>query len=60
MAIARDFTSGPILRAIVNLALPIMGTAFIQMGYNLADVFGLGRKGVNLPPRWVQPDSLFG
>lgn len=45
MAIARDFTSGPILRAIVNLALPIMGTAFIQMGYNLADVFWIGQEG---------------
>lgn len=45
MSVARNFTSGPILRAIVNLAVPIMGTAFIQMGYNLADVYWIGQEG---------------
>lgn len=45
MSVARNFTSGPVLRAIVNLAVPIMGTAFIQMGYNLADVYWIGQEG---------------
>lgn len=45
MAIARNFTTGPILRAVVKLAVPIMGTAFIQMGYNLADVYWIGQEG---------------
>ena len=45
MVIARDFTVGPPLRTIIKLALPIMGTAFIQMGYNLADVFWIGQEG---------------
>lgn len=45
MAVARNFTSGPVLRAIVSLAMPIMGTAFVQMGYNLADVYWIGQEG---------------
>lgn len=41
----RDFTRGPIGRQIFSLALPIMGTAFILMGFNLADMFWLGHEG---------------
>jgi hypothetical protein len=37
---AKDFTQGNIGKQIVNLALPIMGTAFIQMAYNMTDYFG--------------------
>ncbi|CUN35931.1 Uncharacterised protein [Turicibacter sanguinis] len=33
-----DLTKGPIVRTLVKLALPIMGTSFIQMAYNLTDM----------------------
>ncbi|MGE0076393.1 MAG: MATE family efflux transporter [Bacteroidales bacterium] len=42
---AKDFTTGNIGRQIINLALPIMGTAFIQMAYNLTDMLWIGRVG---------------
>lgn len=45
MAKTKDFTSGPVARQIVGLALPIMGTAFLQMAYNLADLFWIGHEG---------------
>lgn len=45
MAQARDFTRGSVLPKIVSLALPIMGTAFIQMAYSLADYFWIGHEG---------------
>lgn len=41
----KDFTSGPILSQLVKLALPIMGTAFIQMTYTMVDIAWLGRLG---------------
>ncbi|MDR1664781.1 MAG: MATE family efflux transporter [Clostridiales bacterium] len=41
----RDMTSGGIIRALLSLALPIMGTQFLQMCYNLTDMFWLGRIG---------------
>lgn len=40
-----DFTRGPIARQILSLALPIIGTAFVQMAYNLSDLFWIGREG---------------
>ena len=38
-----DLTTGGILQKLVLVALPIMGTQFMQMLYNLADMFWLGR-----------------
>lgn len=38
-----NLTEGNILNTITKLALPIMGTSFIQMAYNLTDVMWLGR-----------------
>jgi len=42
MARASDFTRGAITPQIMRLALPIMGTAFIQMAYNMADFYWIG------------------
>ncbi|MGO1468647.1 MAG: MATE family efflux transporter [Tissierella sp.] len=36
-------TQGNISKAIIKLALPIMGTSFIQMAYTLIDIMWLGR-----------------
>ncbi|MDR1357150.1 MAG: MATE family efflux transporter [Tannerellaceae bacterium] len=41
----RDLTTGPINRQLFNLAIPIMGTSFIQMAYNLIDMAWIGRLG---------------
>jgi putative MATE family efflux protein len=38
-----NLTEGKIIGTLTKLALPIMGTAFIQMAYNLTDVMWLGR-----------------
>lgn len=38
-----DLTEGNILNKLVKLALPIMGTSFIQMAYNLVNMIYLGR-----------------
>jgi putative MATE family efflux protein len=38
-----DLTEGSILKKIIFVATPIMGTQFIQMTYNLTDMFWLGR-----------------
>lgn len=40
-----DLTSGPIAARIIKLSIPIIGTSFIQMAYNLTDVMWLGRTG---------------
>ena len=42
---AKDFTRGAIFGPLVRLALPIMGTSFAQMAYNLADMAWVGRLG---------------
>lgn len=42
-----DLTSGGILGKLLAVALPIMGTQLMQMAYNLADMFWLGRVGTN-------------
>ncbi len=39
-------TEGNIYKALVKLSLPIMATSFIQMSYNLMDLFWLGRLSV--------------
>lgn len=36
-------TEGNILKTIIKLSLPIMGTSFIQMAYSLTDIMWLGR-----------------
>ena len=38
-----DLTRGNILRKLLLVALPIMGTQLMQMAYNLTDMFWLGR-----------------
>jgi len=40
-----ELTSGPIAAKLIKLSLPIIGTSFIQMAYNLTDVAWLGRTG---------------
>jgi putative MATE family efflux protein len=40
-----DLTEGPIFSKLIKLSLPIIGTSFIQMAYNLTDVLWLGRAG---------------
>lgn len=42
---ARNLTEGPITRQLFRLALPIMGTSFIQMAYSLTDMAWVGRLG---------------
>lgn len=42
-----NLTEGKILNTLVKLALPIMGTSFIQMAYNLTDIIWLGRLSTN-------------
>lgn len=41
----KDLTKDNILKVLLTLALPIMGTAFLQMAYNLVDMLWLGRVG---------------
>lgn len=38
-----DLTKGDIYPQLIRLSLPLMGTALIQMSYNLMDMFWLGR-----------------
>lgn len=40
-----DLTEGKIVEKLIKLALPIMGTSFIQMAYNLVDMIWVGRVG---------------
>jgi len=41
----KDLTKGPIRRQLFNLAMPIMGTSFIQMAYSITDMIWVGRLG---------------
>ena len=38
-----DLTQGGILKKLLHVAVPIMGTQLMQMAYNLTDMFWLGR-----------------
>ena len=38
-----DLTQGPILQRLITLSLPIMATSFMQMAFNLSDMFWLSR-----------------
>ena len=40
-----DLTEGRITEKLIKLALPIMGTSFIQMAYNLVDMIWVGKVG---------------
>ncbi len=40
-----DLTEGRIIEKLIKLALPIMGTSFIQMAYNLIDMICVGKVG---------------
>lgn len=40
-----DLTQGSILKGLILMALPIMGTSFLQMAYNLTDMLWIGRLG---------------
>lgn len=42
-----DLTQGDILKKLLLVAVPIMGTQLLQMSYNLADMFWLGRVGAD-------------
>ena len=42
---SKDLTHGPIVSQIVRLALPILGTSFVQMTYSFVDMAWLGRLG---------------
>ena len=41
----KNLTEGPIRKQLFNLAIPIMGTSFIQMAYSLTDMAWVGRLG---------------
>lgn len=40
-----NLTEGPIIKKLIALSLPIMGTSFIQMAYNMIDMIWVGRVG---------------
>ncbi|MDO5516891.1 MAG: MATE family efflux transporter [Clostridium sp.] len=40
-----DLTEGSIVNKLIRLALPIMGTSFIQMAYNMTDMIWIGKVG---------------
>ena len=40
-----DLTQGDIFSSLIQMALPIMATSFIQMAYNLTDMFWIGFLG---------------
>lgn len=42
---AKNLTEGPITRQLFNLAMPIMGTSFVQMAYSITDMAWVGRLG---------------
>lgn len=42
-----NLLEGPIFSTLMKLALPIMGTSFIQMAYNLIDMIWIGRIGAS-------------
>lgn len=40
-----DLTEGHIVESLIKMAIPIMGTSFIQMAYNMTDMIWVGRVG---------------
>lgn len=45
MTQTKDLTRGPIAKALIGLALPIVATNFLQTAYNLVDMIWIGRLG---------------
>lgn len=45
MTKTNNLTEGNILKALFKLAIPIMGTSFVQMAYNMTDMIWVGRVG---------------
>ncbi|MFO7296096.1 MAG: MATE family efflux transporter [Caldicoprobacter sp.] len=45
MVKVNDITEGNVFKALFRLALPIMGTSFVQMAYNMTDMLWVGRIG---------------
>ncbi len=45
MAKRVNLLSEPILSSLIKLSLPLMGMSFIQMTYNLTDIFWIGKLG---------------
>lgn len=45
MVKTNNLTEGNILKALFRLAIPIMGTSFVQMAYNMTDMIWVGRIG---------------
>ncbi len=42
-----DLTKEKIIPSLIFLAIPIMGTSFIQMAYNITDIIWIGKLGTN-------------
>ncbi|WP_342633585.1 MATE family efflux transporter [Ilyobacter polytropus] len=40
-----DMTQGSISKGLLKMAFPVMATSFLQMAYNLTDMFWIGRTG---------------
>ncbi|WP_320046683.1 MATE family efflux transporter [uncultured Ilyobacter sp.] len=40
-----DMTQGSISKGLMKMAFPVMATSFLQMAYNLTDMFWIGRTG---------------
>ncbi len=47
MSKSLDLTTGSIFKKLFKLSLPIMGTAFMQCGYNMVDMFWVGKMGAD-------------
>ncbi len=45
MTNTNNLTEGNILKSLFKLAIPIMGTSFVQMAYNMTDMIWVGRLG---------------
>lgn len=45
MTKSNNLTEGSIFKALFRLAIPIMGTSFVQMAYNMTDMIWVGRVG---------------
>lgn len=45
MAKSNNLIEGSIFKALFRLAIPIMGTSFVQMAYNMTDMIWVGRVG---------------
>ncbi len=46
----RNLTEGPIFKTLLRLALPLMGTSFLQMAYTLLAMSWVGRLGTEAHP----------